>query len=74
MKTRVDPTTCIGCGLCVALCPNSYTLRPGESGLVISEAAAEQPDTDELLTESIDACPVGAISHTTDHGSAQNPV
>lgn len=74
MKTRVDPTTCIGCGLCVALCPNSYTLREGEAGLVISEATEEQPDTAELLTETIDACPVGAISLSPNHGTSQNPV
>ncbi|PIV90149.1 ferredoxin [Candidatus Gracilibacteria bacterium CG17_big_fil_post_rev_8_21_14_2_50_48_13] len=72
MPTRVDPKICIGCGVCVAICPNSYSLVPGEDGLIVSKESETQPDTETLLKETIEDCPVGAISQISEqtHGTA----
>lgn len=48
---------CIGCGLCVGLCPEVFTMS--EVGLAIgSPVAAEHL---ELAREAADSCPVDAI-------------
>lgn len=59
MKACVDRDTCIGCGLCEAICPGVF--RMDDEG--ISEVIVD--DIPESLLESAqDAesqCPVGAI-------------
>lgn len=57
--TKVDKDTCIGCGMCVALYEEAYTLD--DEGKAES---TQSPDTvDEArLEETIEECPVDAIS------------
>ena len=57
-RTKVDQTTCIGCALCEATCPNSYKLDDA----FLSQPLPEQLDSEEMLIMSIEDCPVGAIS------------
>lgn len=56
-KIRVDQDTCIGCGACVASCPNSFEMRDGKSFAVKAEV---EELTCEKEAESV--CPVNAIS------------
>lgn len=50
--------TCIGCMLCTQISPDVFTLQ--ENGQVL--ATNPCADTDEKIQESIDNCPVQAIS------------
>ena len=60
-KLVVDKSTCIGCGTCVALCPEVFELN--EEGK--AEAKQKKLDIEKLKNkteEAIEACPVKAIS------------
>jgi len=50
---RVLKEKCIGCGACVAVCPEGFELKGGKS-IVKNEKA-------KCIKEAIAACPTGAI-------------
>ena len=55
MSIKVDPNLCIGCGTCVAMCPDVFQMN--------SEAKAEaisQENTD-CAKRAAEACPAQAI-------------
>ena len=54
-KLKVNSDACIGCGLCVNMAPDAFTLN--DEGK--SEAIAEMEDG--AADEVIASCPVGAI-------------
>ncbi|RLJ03279.1 MAG: ferredoxin [Candidatus Aenigmatarchaeota archaeon] len=58
MKVTVDHEACIGCGSCVALCPEVFEL--GEDG----KSHVKNPDACDQCNcqEAADVCPVGAIT------------
>lgn len=60
MKVTVNEQACIGCNLCVSLCPQVFSLQPdGKAVAVDSEVLVA------VVSAAIDAlqeCPVGAIS------------
>ena len=57
MEARVNQELCVGCGLCASMNPEVFQMD--ENGL----ATAVKETVDEtLLQESIDSCPVSAIS------------
>lgn len=58
MSLKVDKDICTGCGSCVIIAPNTFDFD--EDGK--SEIINERGDTDELIQESIDTCPVSCIS------------
>ena len=56
-KVSVDQNTCIGCGACVATCPENFKMKEGKAHAIKGEV--------EKLTCEKDAeagCPVDAIS------------
>ena len=55
-KPIVNEDLCIGCGTCESLCPNVYKIENGKSHVICDECA----DCD--LQETVDSCPVNAIS------------
>ena len=58
MKATVDQDTCIGCGLCVSICPDVFEMN--EDGK--SEAVnAVTPDLQDDAEEAAGSCPVEAI-------------
>jgi ferredoxin len=56
MKVFVDRDACIGCGVCVNLCPDVFSIT--DEG----KAEAIAPETDAPCTQdAADSCPVQAI-------------
>ena len=60
MKVKIDQDTCIGCEACEGFCPEVFEMREDGKAYVIKEDIDSKHD--ECATESIDVCPVGAIS------------
>jgi len=52
----VDQEKCIGCGTCVALCPEVFDLNKEGKSYV------KNPEGKCNLKEVVEACPAGAIS------------
>ena len=52
----VNQETCIGCGTCVALCPQTFKLNDGGKSEVISQ------DDAECAKGAVESCPVQAIT------------
>ncbi len=60
MFAKVDQDTCIGCGLCVSMCPDVFTMDDGTNTSVA--IADEIPgDSIDCAKEAEDSCPVSAI-------------
>jgi len=59
MKAFVDPDTCIGCELCVSICPMVFSMNADS----IAEAVSgEVPTESEMACRDAEAdCPVQAI-------------
>jgi ferredoxin len=57
MKIEVDEEICLGCGLCVALCPEVFEMDKNGHSKVKENALIDK----EKLKEVIDECPAQAI-------------
>lgn len=57
MKVTVDQDKCIGCGVCISICPDVYELNDDNKAAVKDDADFDSCDLDE----SIDKCPTAAI-------------
>ena len=57
MKARVNQELCVVCGLCASMNPEVFQMD--ENGLA---TAVKETEDEALLQESIDSCPVSAIS------------
>ena len=57
MGIKINLDECIGCGVCVQLCPEVFKLDEDEGkGMVISQ------EITECAKEAADSCPVSAIT------------
>ena len=56
-KPKVNEEVCIGCGTCESLCPKMFKIEDGKSKVIAEECGA-----DCNCQETIDSCPVSAIS------------
>lgn len=57
LKVKVNKSTCLGCGTCVSLAPNTFQLgADGKSS--VKEGSTDSPETIKTAAES---CPVKAI-------------
>ena len=54
-KAVVNADLCIGCGACVATCPDAFVLN--DEG----KAEVSGPADDAAIDEAIASCPAGAI-------------
>ncbi|MDY4575734.1 MAG: ferredoxin [Intestinibacter sp.] len=59
MKARVDRDTCIGCGLCPAICPEVFELTDEGYAHAIESEVPE--DCYDEAMEAAESCPVDAI-------------
>lgn len=58
---KVNLEDCIGCGVCMQVCPNVFNLDEyNGKALLVSEDAPE--DEKESVKEAIDSCPIGCIN------------
>lgn len=53
---KVDQNKCVGCSLCVGMCPETFRLNANGKSEVISG------ETTDCAKNAASACPVGAIS------------
>ncbi|MCF7894922.1 MAG: ferredoxin [Candidatus Omnitrophica bacterium] len=56
MKIIIDENACVGCGLCVNLCPEVFLLKDNN----IAKVKSEEP-CDKNLHKIASQCPVNAI-------------
>ncbi|MDD4219878.1 MAG: ferredoxin [Sphaerochaetaceae bacterium] len=60
MKAKVDRETCIGCELCVTICPEVFEMDEEQIAIVI--ATPVPSDVEDEAREAEENCPTGAIS------------
>lgn len=53
---KVDNNKCIGCGLCVTMCPKVFKMNDDNKSEVISQ------DDRDCAVSAVSACPVKAIT------------
>jgi len=56
---KVDKEKCIGCGLCVSLCPDVFEI--GEDGKSQIIKGADLEKNEKCIQEAKSGCPVSAI-------------
>jgi len=55
MSIKIDQELCVGCGTCVALCPQCFKLNSAGKAEVISVSG-------DCAQAAADSCPEGAIT------------
>jgi ferredoxin len=55
-KVKVNKEKCIGCGACVAICPEVFELKAGKA--IVKKAQTNK----ECAKQAADSCPVNAIT------------
>ena len=63
LHAKIDPDTCIGCGLCPSMCPEIYQME-GDLAKVIADPVP--PGGEDCAREAAESCPVAAISISED--------
>ena len=58
MKIKVDKNKCLGCGLCVSLCPAVFELTNSKSQI---KGKADLEKHKDCIKEAAENCPVQAI-------------
>lgn len=62
-KPVVDKNLCIGCGVCIALCPSSFKwAEDSKAEGIFPPNEAEGSSDDEILETARQSCPTGAIT------------
>ena len=59
MKARVNPEICIGCTLCVQICPEVFRMNDDKA---VTYIVAIPKDLEENFQKSAADCPVNAIT------------
>lgn len=61
MKANVDKDTCIGCGLCEAICPAVFAMKDSIAEVIADPVPS---DAESTCQEAVESCPVAAITVT----------
>ena len=59
MKVKVNQETCIGCGMCIDMCPEVFEYN--DAGLSSPKTESVEESVKDSLAEAQQACPVDAI-------------
>lgn len=59
MKAKVDKETCIGCELCVQICPEVFRMEDDKAIVFVDLVPKAQEGT---CSQAADECPVTAIT------------
>lgn len=59
LRANVDKNACIGCGICVDICPGVFALDP--QGMADPMMSIINPALNNKTQIAADACPTGAI-------------
>jgi len=62
MKVLVDKGSCIGCGLCVDVCSQVFSME--QDGKAVAKDALVPPDIEASCRDAAQQCPVEAIKIT----------
>lgn len=60
MKASVDQETCVGCGLCVDICPVVFEMGDDDLAKVLGDLVPA--GAEEACRDAAESCPVEAIS------------
>ncbi len=52
---KIDSNKCVGCGLCVSICPSVFEIKEGK-------AKVKSQKEEKCVEQAINSCPVKAIS------------
>jgi len=58
MKLKVDKTQCLGCGMCVNMCPEVFELKNGKSSV---KKNADLEKNKDCIIQAASLCPAQAI-------------
>ncbi|HZI95561.1 MAG TPA: ferredoxin [Candidatus Paceibacterota bacterium] len=58
MKIKIDKQKCLGCGVCINLCPEVFELKDGKSEI---KEKVDLEKNKDCIKEAIYSCPVTAI-------------
>jgi len=61
MNIKIDQEKCIGCGSCVAVCPELFELGGEDNKAQIKKGSIEEESNTKCAQEAVDICPVQAI-------------
>jgi len=61
---KIDKQKCLGCGVCISLCPEVFELKDGKSQV---KEKADLEKHKDCIKGTIDSCPVSAIEITNDN-------
>ncbi len=61
MKAKVDQDTCIGCGMCVSICPQIFEMDDDIGKAVATSNDISDNDMD-CAKDAENSCPVSAIT------------
>lgn len=59
MKAKVDQDTCIGCALCVEICPDVFKMEDDKAVVYV---AVVHKEVEDACKQAEDECPVTAIT------------
>jgi ferredoxin len=60
MKATVDKSLCVGCGVCVDICPEVFEMDDDE-GVAIAKINPVPPEVADSCREAADQCPQTGI-------------
>ena len=58
MEIKIDKQKCLGCEVCINLCPEVFELKDGKSKI---KEKVNLKKHEDCIKEVIDSCPVAAI-------------